>query len=414
MVLPAQTSCEHLGKVDRGQAAGLGFGSRGRASSAVPGRRRKVVNAAVNEGGGGGNSDDVVRAIQKALTHEIGKVRSAIKEETARLEARAEGLEGEVRKIGKNMDDNFRVVKNIVISLEDHAGRTAESRLRERATDELWRSDSAKGRQKTFKTLDELIEQFIATPKVAEKKALLGPIRTSVIQSMEAEGAIEATVIDLLQEVKERYSKEVVPSAHLANKEMELGHLCELVGKTIGELYTSQIECPRWITNLLESFTTLGRNLNNSKDAALLDWEKGPGLAILIHSVVSSGLPGVKELTTLAGKEGERGGDNEKGAGSGRLEWRRQIEIDMVGCVEERGGGLGRWRQEKRKGVSFSWRKESFNSFCTRKASPSCSSGRQGGLLQRLSGTFTLKRMVPTGRRRSTAFTSRFASGSRL
>ena len=32
------------------------------------------------------------------------------------------------------------------------------------------------------------------------------------------QGAIEATVVDLLQEVKERYSKDIVPSAHLATK----------------------------------------------------------------------------------------------------------------------------------------------------------------------------------------------------
>ena len=120
---------------------------------------------------------------------------------------------------------------------------------------------------------------------------------------------------------------------------MELGHLCELLGRTIGELYKSQIECPRWITNLLDSFTTLGRNLTNSKDAALLDWEKGPGLAILIHSVVKSGSPGVKELTILAEKEGERGGDHERGAGQ-RTSRMEETDRDRYG--RKRGGASGR------------------------------------------------------------------------
>lgn len=140
----------------------------------------------------GGNADDLVKAIEKAVS-------KLIKEETARFAARAEG---HVRKVGETTNENFRDVnknlrdvKNMLNSLEDHAGRISESRLRERAIDELWRGDSAKGAQTSFRTIDDLLPLCIATPRGADKKALFAATRSKIIGAMDAEVGLSATML---------------------------------------------------------------------------------------------------------------------------------------------------------------------------------------------------------------------------
>lgn len=101
----------------------------------------------------------------------------------------------------------------------------------------------------------------------------------------------------------------------------------------------------------LQSFSLLGRQLR-MKDGVLLDWEKGPGMTILVHSAIKSEREDmedavenlrarIKEEKAEARDGGREGDENEdRDGGGGRMEWRRALEVDMVGGLEERADGL--------------------------------------------------------------------------
>lgn len=137
---------------------------------------------------------------------------------------------------------------------------------------------------------------------------------------------------------------------------MGVEQLCNVAGRAFGEMEQTKMTYPDWLSTLLKSFSVLGRNFS-SKEAVLLDWSKGPGMAILVHSAVASDLTGtavgVEGLRARAKKKGadvSDGGQDADGDGpdkdgdrdgaGGRMEWRRELELDMVGGIEERAGGL--------------------------------------------------------------------------
>lgn len=129
---------------------------------------------------------------------------------------------------------------------------------------------------------------------------------------------------------------------------MQAWQLGEFVERTINDLKRNDADCPNWILSLLQSFAYLGKDLksNSYQDAApaLFDSKKGPRMAILIHAAVTSGQPGtalgMKGLGIFARKEGEFDWVWDRGVESGRLEWPKEIEVSMVGGVEERAGDL--------------------------------------------------------------------------
>lgn len=78
----------------------------------------------------------MVKAVETVVRREMGKLRTTLKEDGARLETRVGGLETQLGGVGERIEGDLRIVKNVVTSLDDHAGRTSEARLRERAVGE--------------------------------------------------------------------------------------------------------------------------------------------------------------------------------------------------------------------------------------------------------------------------------------